>query len=272
VVNLAGEAQKTREGMSNTRELLESLAKRAEAHQDLTERTADLTGKITTMAARGSETALAINQTVAEVVQKFELTFQTIKGLDKDSQNIRKIVQNVTDIVEQTKLLSINASIEAAHAGEYGKGFALVASEIGKLSDRTQDTVNQIEAIIDKFLPQLESTVAHSQETAVLFERGIKTVLLVNDTFTQILNSLKGGLPLLHNVAEFLRSQAGTIQEIEQKVAAAYQFSQTTENGMQNLGQVLTELISMAQFLTTSSQQLNLLALTLTEQANANQN
>ncbi|HEX3046474.1 MAG TPA: methyl-accepting chemotaxis protein [Bacillota bacterium] len=272
VVVLTDEARKTREEMSDTRQLLESLAERAVDHQDLTKRTMDLTGKITTMAAQGSETALLINQTVAEVVRKFELTFQTIKGLDKDSQSIRKIVQNVTDIVEQTKLLSINASIEAAHAGEYGKGFALVASEIGKLSDRTQETVNQIEAIIDKFLPQLESTVAHSQETAVLFDRGIKTVLSVNDTFTQIVTNLKGGLPLLHNVAEFLKSQAGTIQEIEHKVTAAYQFSQNTESGMQNLNHVLSDLSSMAQFLTTSSQQMSLLAQTLTEQASTNQN
>ncbi len=267
VKSLADDATKTREGMTKTQQLLNTLSERADEHQDLTVQTLKLTENIVSTAAQGSENVAAVEREINQVVSQFDTTLETIEELNLDSQNIGEIVQTISNIAEQTKMLSMNASIEAARAGEYGRGFAVVAQKISKLSIQTQETLKQIETIIKKFLPKLETTVTSSKETAVTFERGMRNVNQINETFTRIVQTLQEGLPLLQSVGGFLNSQADIIKEINSEVTNAYDFTMASEEGMGNLNDIFREITAIAQTLTISTQQLGALAQTLTTQA-----
>ncbi len=269
VRNLGIDAVTTREGMTRSQQLLNSLAERADNHRDLSEQTLQLTENITGIASQGMENVLSVEREINQVVAQFGTTLETIEELNQDSQNIGEIVQTISNIAEQTKMLSMNASIEAARAGEYGRGFAVVAQKISKLSVQTQETLKQIEAIIKKFLPQLETTVNRSNETAVFFERGINNVKQISESFTRITHALQEGLPLLQGVGEFLQSQANIIKEIDSEVTKARDFSVESETGMKDLNDIFQELSNIAQTLISSTQQLGTLGETLTVKVTA---
>lgn len=267
VESIGLDAVKIREGMTKARTLLNSLAENADRHQDLSARTIELTENIVATATKGLDDVAEIGQEINNVALQFESTLETIEELNRDSQNIGEIVQTISNIAEQTKMLSMNAAIEAARAGEYGRGFAVVASKINKLSVQTQETLKQIEAIIKKFLPQLATTVTHTKETAVVLEKGIENVNQINGTFARISSTLKEGLPLLEDVSKFIRSQALIINEIDLEVSNAHRFSIASETGMNDLNQVFNKFMDMAHMLSASTQELSSLAETLTMQA-----
>ena len=260
VQTLALDATHNREGMLKAQKLLDSLSNRTNSQGNLASETVKLTEDIVVMANQGLDSATEMKIEINEVVEQFKLTLDTIEALNEESQSIGEIVKTIGNIAEQTKMLSMNASIEAARAGEHGRGFAVVATRIGKLSEQTQDASKKIELIIKKFLPRIETTVQRSQETAVVFERGIKTVGQVNESFGRIIHSLQEGLPLLENVGRFLGGQAEIVTEIDQQVGNSCKFSEATEEAMKSLTIVANELTDLSQTLTDSAQQLSNLA------------
>lgn len=99
-----------------------------------------------------------------------------IRRLGEESKEIGGIIRTITEISAQTKLLALNATIEAARAGEHGKGFAVVAEEIQKLSEQTQEAVNNIGAIIHEVVKNTEQSVISVSESVELTEQGRRQI------------------------------------------------------------------------------------------------
>ncbi|MCI8483746.1 MAG: phosphate/phosphite/phosphonate ABC transporter substrate-binding protein [Lachnospiraceae bacterium] len=100
--------------------------------------------------------------------ETLRITQETNMKLLESSQNIHKIVEYIKNISEETTLLALNASITAAHAGEAGKSFAIVAGEVGKLSDETDSFINEIEEIVKKLEENIQSShesTKHSEDS-----------------------------------------------------------------------------------------------------------
>ena len=117
------------------------------------------------------------NETIKETYRMLQdlndalrLTQETNLKLLESSQSIHKIVEYIKNISEETTLLSLNASITAAHAGEAGKAFAIVAGEVGKLSDETDSFINEIEDIVK----ELEENIHNSHESTKHSEESIQ--------------------------------------------------------------------------------------------------
>ncbi|MGL4856646.1 methyl-accepting chemotaxis protein, partial [Plesiomonas sp.] len=102
-----------------------------------------------------------------KVATSIEETAESIHQLDNDSRSIEVVIEVIRDIAEQTNLLALNAAIEAARAGEQGRGFAVVADEVRTLAKRTQDSTSQINEIILKLQHRAKKsseTMKQSQE------------------------------------------------------------------------------------------------------------
>ncbi|GIO22126.1 methyl-accepting chemotaxis protein [Oceanobacillus sp. J11TS1] len=138
-------------------------------------------------AVKEGNTALSTTINQMEYIKKntYELS-NSIQGLGSQSEQISKIVDVITDISEQTNLLALNATIEAARAGEHGKGFAVVADEVRKLAEKSSDSADQIKEMINSI--QNETTVAVSSMKAATkeVEKGIDVANNADKSFTNI--------------------------------------------------------------------------------------
>lgn len=104
---------------------------------------------------------------VRSLVKSIESSNQVIQALAQETSNINNILTTIQDIAEQTNLLALNAAIEAARAGEQGRGFAVVADEVRNLAKRTQDSTEEINVILGKLVEQthaVSSTMEHSAQ------------------------------------------------------------------------------------------------------------
>jgi twitching motility protein PilJ len=159
--------------------------------------------------------------TIREHIQE---TSKRIKRLGESSQEIGDIVELINDIAEQTNILALNASIQAAMAGEAGRGFAVVADEVQRLAERSANATKQIEALV-------KAIQADTNEAVISMEKSTSGV--VNGT--RLAEDAGGALEEIENVSEQL---AGLIQTISaaarQQAAAAAEISKTM-SGIQDV-------------------------------------
>jgi len=108
-----------------------------------------------------------------ELAQQMEQAAQEISALDKQSQQIAAIVQSISSIAEQTNLLALNAAIEAARAGEQGRGFAVVADEVRQLASRTSKATEEIVEVVNNNQSLTQNTVKVIEQGKMKAEQGV---------------------------------------------------------------------------------------------------
>ncbi|MCG7536076.1 methyl-accepting chemotaxis protein [Pseudoalteromonas sp. OOF1S-7] len=176
-----------------------------------------------------------------------------INQLDSESENIMSILSVIRGIAEQTNLLALNAAIEAARAGEHGRGFAVVADEVRALSQRTSESTEEIASQLDKLRKMTEGV---SQDMRSSLTRTDKTVELTGSAqsqFSEITQSIQTISDLNTQIATAAEEQQHVAEDINRNVIeiknAADSVSDvannTSENGdkMQRLSEQLTQLV-----------------------------
>ncbi|MGB0893227.1 MAG: methyl-accepting chemotaxis protein [Parashewanella sp.] len=190
--------------------------------------------------------------TVAQLVQDVEATAANIAEIDRDTLDIEQVLKVIGDIAEQTNLLALNAAIEAARAGEQGRGFAVVADEVRALAARTQSSTAEIEQTIAKLRQGSNGAIEAMQVTKSTCEQTAEATDRVAADLDDITDSINQINDLNTQIATAAEEQSSVSDEITRNMSAINEMvnelsmnGETTVNQTVKLSEANTELRSV---------------------------
>lgn len=158
-------------------------------------------------------------ETVERLIHDVETTEVSIANISDDATTITKVLQVIGDIAAQTNLLALNAAIEAARAGEQGRGFAVVADEVRALAARTQTSTAEIEQTLDKLLLGIEHTVTTMKQTKMTCEQTSHWTNNVTENLDEVIKSVDTVSDLNTQIATAAEEQSMVSAEVSRNMA-----------------------------------------------------
>jgi methyl-accepting chemotaxis protein len=203
---------------------------------------------VAAMAAAKSGSAV-VGQTVAvmgKIAERVQLTAKTIEGLGTRSDQIGAIIGTIEDIADQTNLLALNAAIEAARAGEQGRGFAVVADEVRALAERTTRATREIGDMIKSIQTETRSAVGEMEAGVREVQQGTGEASRSGDAIRQILDQIEAVNMQVNQIATAAEEQTATTSEIAGNMHQITDVVQQTSRGAQESSAAAHRLSALA--------------------------
>jgi len=176
---------------------------------------------------------------IADVVKK---SARTVQELGTSSDQIGEIISVIDDIADQTNLLALNAAIEAARAGEQGRGFAVVADEVRKLAERTTKATKEIAAMIKKIQEDTKGAVSSMEEGTKEVDSGIKLADQAGAALKEIVDISQRVTDMVTQIAAASEEQSSASEQISKNVEAISTVTQQTATGTQQIARAAEDL------------------------------
>ena len=173
-------------------------------------------------------------------------TAKKVEELGKSSDQIGRIIGVIDDIADQTNLLALNAAIEAARAGEQGRGFAVVADEVRKLAERTTTATKEIAQMIQTVQEETKSAVAAMEEGSKQVEDGVKTTTQAGDSLKEIIHTSEQVGEMITHIATAATEQSSASEEINQNMEAIAKLVRESSEGAQQSAKACQDLSGLA--------------------------
>ncbi len=211
-----------------------------------TQLTANSAKQANLQAQNGLETVKKSCLSIDTLAQEVDNLAMKIKNLHLSSEKITNVVDVIKSVAEQTNLLALNAAIEAARAGEQGRGFAVVADEVRSLAQRTQDSTGEIEELISAL--QLDvlsafSVIESSQSKSIT---AVKEAKVVEDTLDNIIRSIRDIFSMTEEVATAIEQQVVVAQKVTNNVVTIEQKSMESTTGATQIAVTAKEQAKLA--------------------------
>jgi twitching motility protein PilJ len=184
--------------------------------------------------------------------EQIQETSKRIKRLGESSQEIGEIVELISDITEQTNVLALNAAIQAASAGEAGRGFSVVAEEVQRLAERSADATKQIAAIVKTIQSDTHDTVAAMEVSTQGVVEGAKLSDAAGQTLAEIGTVSKTLAGLIADISSATQSQAESTAKVAETMQDIKAISSQTSTGTQQTAESIGGMKQLAQDLKNS--------------------
>ncbi len=159
-----------------------------------------------------------VTEKINNVSQKLDNFGLTVKDLSQNSESIKEVVSLIQDISDQTNLLALNAAIEAARAGEAGRGFAVVADEVRKLAEKARTATDEIAKNVSEMLKHVNSTLSETEEINVYTQQTREVVERSSSNFERMVKDFENTNSQLTTIASAIEELSLTNGEIHGRV------------------------------------------------------
>ena len=207
---------------------------------------ANSSSQASSLAASGSELVMQTIQAMQRISQRVQATSSQVSGLGIRSNEIGTIVNTIEDIADQTNLLALNAAIEAARAGEQGRGFAVVADEVRALAERTSGATKEISEMIRVIQNETQQVVESMENGVREVETGTAEASSSGASLRQIMNQINDVTTQVSQIATAAEEQSATSSEISNNMHQITETIHSTSKSTHETTQAADRLSSLA--------------------------
>ncbi|MCC2520876.1 methyl-accepting chemotaxis protein [Vibrio coralliilyticus] len=186
------------------------------------ENTAVSTNKVVEHAHRNDQTMQTTSNTIAEVSRNISTAHGLVTDLQTGVNEISNVVGVIRDVSEQTNLLALNAAIEAARAGEQGRGFAVVADEVRNLASRTQNSTNEVQLTIEKLIEQAGRTFSAMQSSNEKVDESVSASNKTREQLDVIVAEMQNANDMVAQIAAASEQQSTVATEMNENVSGIH--------------------------------------------------
>jgi methyl-accepting chemotaxis protein len=190
----------------------------------------------------GNETVDQAHESIAAIRRQVDLVVSHMLELGKKSQQIGTVLEIVSELAEQTNILAINATIEAAGAGEAGRRFAVVADEIRKLADRVAGSTKEIRGLIEDVRSSVNTTIMATETGSKAVDSGSKQFAHVTASFKQIVGLVTTTTEAAREIELSINQQMSAVEQVNVAIANIAQASKETEASTGQTQQTASQL------------------------------
>ncbi|WP_027416043.1 methyl-accepting chemotaxis protein [Aneurinibacillus terranovensis] len=216
--------------------------------------------KTSNMASLGNEAIGLVIYQMDCINKKITELSNTVRGLNERSNQIENFVDIITSIAEQINLLSLNAAIEAAHAGEHGRGFAIVAGEVRKLAEQSSQSAGKITHLIHAIQNEIRDAVVSMDSGVNEVQKGVEAVQAASSSFKSIYSSVEEVTEQIHQVSASVQELSEGSKTIATSAHVIVQISQSSVDGIQSVSSITEEQLATMEEIAASAQTLAYMA------------
>lgn len=242
------------ESVENSRTVIKGMtefAGRISSSAEKAAATADQTAKMSLEGTKAIDKVSAQMQSINETVVSLSEAF---KHLTERSNEIGNITEVITSIAEQTNLLALNAAIEAARAGEQGKGFAVVADEVRKLAEQSAQSAEQITRLITIIQNDTKQTMNSVISATGEVKEGLVVVHEAGGAFQKIENSITEVVTQINDVTNLVKNLTAGTSEIETAISGVKEVAETAAGSTQTVSAATQEQLASMEEIAAASQ------------------
>jgi twitching motility protein PilJ len=250
-------------------QLLDAAEKQSKEIQDTTKQVLQVAETLSQVSKGAEESAqvamrslaaadkgrLAVQNSITgmnDIREQIQETSKRIKRLGESSQEIGEIVELISDITEQTNVLALNAAIQAASAGEAGRGFSVVAEEVQRLAERSAEATKQIGAIVKTIQADTQDAVAAMEKSTQGVVEGAKLSDAAGQALAEIDTVTKNLATLIQKISSDTQTQAASANKVARNMQDILEINRQTTVGTQQTASSIRELAAVANDLKAS--------------------
>jgi methyl-accepting chemotaxis protein len=246
----------TQQQAASTSEQAAAIQQTTTTMEEVTQSATQISERAKQVAASAEATSVAshaglhavenTNRTMEAIREQAEAVAENVVSLSERTQAIGEIISTVNDLAEQSHLLALNAAIEAAAAGEHGRSFAVIASEVKNLADQSREATVQVRSILGDIQKGINSSVMLTEEAVKRIESGKQQADVADRTIRDMTDSIQQSVQAFQQIVAGANQQQIGFTQVMQAVRDIGQASQQTASGTQQMEKAAMNLTTLA--------------------------